>query len=94
MEYTKIMVIWHWFLTVTGVTDPTWYNWWSGIVGDFGLLGIFALGYKKLNCHVDGCRRIGLHHVGQYTVCRRHHPDTPKRVTMVHIIKAHKKENP
>ena len=53
------------------------YLFWSGIVGDFGLLGVFALAYRKLNCHQPGCWRMGHHghDNGKYHYCRRHHPD-------------------
>jgi len=87
----------HWFLYITGVTNLLWYNWWSGIVGDLALLGGFAMLYKKLNCHVRGCYRIGLHHVanGKYTTCIRHHPDMGKNhvITPEVVAKAHKQYN-
>lgn len=93
------MFLWHWLLQVTGTkinpaTGSSWYNWWSGFVGDLGILAGLVMFYKKVNCHVDGCRRIGLHHIagGKYVVCRVHHPDHKGgRITMKSIVKAHLK---
>jgi hypothetical protein len=58
------------------------YLFWSGIFSalpSFGVFGLVAGAYYKHNCHVQGCPRIGRHHVEgtPYVVCTRHHPDTP-----------------
>ena len=69
-----------------------WYGFWSGFGSDLGELAIILAIWKKLNCHVDGCKRIGLHHVagGHYIVCRRHHPDVSNAgVTVEHVHAAH-----
>lgn len=88
------LAMFHWFLTVTGSNNPsgTWYGWWSGFCGDLGLFAGITILYKKVNCHIDGCRRIGLHHVEgtPYIVCRKHHPQTPDKVTVEHVHAMHK----
>lgn len=71
------------FLHVLGIDSTTsrWYALWSGIVGDVGsfviLAGAFSM-FRKHNCHVKGCRRIGRFTVpnenGGYLVCAKHHP--------------------
>jgi hypothetical protein len=58
----------------------TAYLAWSGVLSDIaelaivgGLIGI----YRKHNCMIHGCWRIGRHPVEgtSYVTCRRHHPD-------------------
>lgn len=50
------------------------YQFWSGIGGDVFLLSPLVLLYHHLNCHEDGCWRLGHtdpeHH---RPACRRHH---------------------
>lgn len=67
------------------------YLFWSGCGSDLAYLSIFALAYRRLNCHTDRCRRIGLHKVSgtPYVTCRKHHPAIPQRVTAEHIAAAH-----
>lgn len=86
------MIVWRFLLYITGVTDLLWYNWWSGFWGGMSLFGMFVVAYRKLNCHVDGCRRIGVHRVAgtPFIVCRVHHPEVPDKITHEHIIKVHK----
>ena len=60
-----------------------WYAFWSGFGSDmteFLVLGGLYGMWRKHNCHVKGCWRIGRHAVQgtTYIVCRRHHPhDAP-----------------
>lgn len=52
------------------------YLFWSGILGDFGLLGVLTSTMRKHNCEVHRCWRIGRHRTDAgHAVCRKHHPD-------------------
>lgn len=88
-------MIFHWFLHLTGSdnTSGVWYGFWSGFGSD--LMEFTALGmlWRKLNCHVDGCHRIGLHHVDgtPYVTCRKHHPSVEDKITGERIAYAHHK---
>ncbi len=59
------------------------YLFYSGFGANFGELLIFGgliSMYRKHNCHVKGCWRIGHRTVAgtDHVVCRRHHPlDAP-----------------
>lgn len=75
---------------VLGLDNGVWYLFWSGI---FFVLVLFigqaanvAVTYRKHNCHVHGCWRMGRHPVEgtAYVVCRRHHPDG--HVTAGHVL--------
>lgn len=63
-----------------------WYLFWSGVCGDLVYLGVLTALYRHVNCHVDGCRRIGGHHVPgtSFKVCRKHHPTGGNTVEHVH----------
>jgi hypothetical protein len=37
-------------------------------------LGILIAGYRMLNCHQTGCRRLGRFGHGHLRLCHRHHP--------------------
>lgn len=101
-ENNPVSGIWHWILNFTGTHIPStgsqWYNFWSGFGSDIGEVviigGVWSL-YRKHNCHVKGCWRIGKHAVDgtPYIVCATHHPDVPtKGVTaeqMATMGKAH-----
>lgn len=72
--------------SVLGISNPIgpWYNFWSGFGSDLAIFAsVFAVSYntfRKHNCHVKGCWRIGLHPVRgtDHIVCRKHHPnDSP-----------------
>lgn len=75
--------MWHWLLVFFGVDNEAGrgYAFWSGIgsdIGEIALIGLLYQNVRKHNCHVKGCPRIGRHHIGDYIVCRRHHPtDAP-----------------
>lgn len=67
------------------------YDFWSGPAGPFiTLLGFTTLitgAWHRLNCHTDGCWRIGRFHVagGQFLVCGKHHTAVtghPSRLTV------------
>lgn len=90
------MILWHWFLTVTGSnnTAGTWYGFWSGFAGDLFLFGGIITIYKKHNCHVHNCWRIGKHPVEgtPYTTCKKHHPGIQYGdVSVKQIHEAHSK---
>lgn len=87
----------HWFLHATGadnVSGPQ-YGFWSGFGSDLGEFAILVTLWKRLNCHVDGCWRIAIHHVPgtPYTTCRKHHPTIGSSVTADHVREAHHKAN-
>lgn len=86
----------HWLLHITGIDDVSgyWYGFWSGIGSDITEFTTLGIIWHRLNCHVDGCYRIGLHHVmgTPYITCRKHHPDIPKHVSHNHIKSVFKKE--
>lgn len=70
------------FLTFLGTTNGSgrWYLWWSGIFSDVTIFFAVLVFYRKHNCHVHRCPRIGSHAAVdangvQHIVCRRHHPD-------------------
>lgn len=88
----------HWFLHLIGAdnTSGLQYGFWSGFgsdIGEFVLIGGVIGAYRKHNCHVKGCWRIGLHPVEgtPYITCRKHHPSIPSKVTSEHISLMHHK---
>ncbi len=97
---------WWWFQNFTGTNitpaqvsngGSHQYNFWSGFGSDISELlilgGIIQL-YRKHNCHVKGCWRVGKYPVEgtPYIVCKKHHPATPSGdITMAHIKFLHRK---
>ena len=90
----------HWLLHVLGVDDVSgrWYGFWSGFGSDLGEVaiigGLFTV-YRRHNCEVHGCWRLGRHATaaGQH-VCRKHHPDgqlTAESVSAAHHLYLGKK---
>lgn len=76
--------------------DNWWYNFWSGFGGDLLYVGILYSLYRKFNCHIQHCPRIGLHKVKNtpYVLCRKHHPATPKgSVSLKHVHHLYKLRN-
>lgn len=72
---------------VLGLDDPSggWYLWWSGPCADLGLLGGALTLYRRHNCEIAGCPRLGRHITAAgHRVCRTHHPDGPLTVSDVH----------
>lgn len=72
----------HWL----GLDNPSGpiYLFWSGpfsALPSFGVVGLLAGLYRKHNCHVRRCWRLGHHRLDgtEWTVCRLHHPDLPNR---------------
>lgn len=70
------------FLTFLGTTNGggRWYLWWSGMFGNLTIFAAVALFYRRHNCHIHGCWRLGRHtsvdvNGVEYLVCKRHHPD-------------------
>jgi hypothetical protein len=76
----------HDILNVLGVTDGggRWYLWWSGMFSNLTIFAGMVVFYRKHNCHVHGCLRIGTHKAvdangTEHMVCRTHHPDLAKK---------------
>lgn len=102
------MSIWGWVIHVTGadygLVPGRWsyYGFWSGIGSDFGELTVLAavLGlFRRHNCHVRGCWRLGRHLLAdeaagvEYRVCARHHPRAPDRgLTRAHLRLVHARD--
>ncbi len=84
----------HWFLHITGAdnTSGVWYGFWSGFGSDLLEFTIVGTVWRKLNCHIKGCYRIGLHKVEgtPYITCKRHHPGIyVNSITAKHIKAEH-----
>lgn len=88
---------WTWLGHFTGTSDESGpgYGFFSGIGSDIGeivLIGAIAQVVRHHTCHQKGCRRIGMHRVGDspYRVCVRHHPDMDtKNISAEHISHRH-----
>jgi hypothetical protein len=70
------------FLTFLGVTNGSgrWYLWWSGFFANVTIFTAVIVFYRRHNCRVHGCPRLGSHPAAdqkgvQHVVCRHHHPD-------------------
>ena len=50
---------------------------WVELASTITLIAFVIGVYKHLECHVDGCHRIGRFQHGHYKLCRTHHPDVP-----------------
>jgi hypothetical protein len=75
--------------------DPDGYNFVSGPLADITLLGGAYAIYRRHNCHVKGCWRIGRHPVAgtDHIVCRKHHPQdspTAEQVLADHVAAQHR----
>jgi hypothetical protein len=88
----------HWAAYWLGLDDPNGpvYLFYSGLGSDlteFGILLALFQWYRKSQCHVTGCHKLGLHHVEgtPFVTCRRHHPD--EALTAEHVKAAHRKAN-
>lgn len=67
------------------------YLFWSGAAADISELailgGLFSI-YRRHQCEVAGCLRLGRHTTAaQHVVCRRHHPDD--HLTAEAVVAAH-----
>jgi hypothetical protein len=77
---------------LVGTDGEEFYNLWSGLGADIGQLVLLggAIGlYRKHNCHVKGCWRIGKQQVvgTSWVVCHKHHPEghpSAEQVAQVH----------
>jgi hypothetical protein len=78
----------HWLAHVLGADYGlpyghfSFYDFESGSGSDLGevaIVGGLLSVYRRHNCHVHGCWRVGRHKVAgtDHVVCRRHHPDDP-----------------
>jgi hypothetical protein len=77
----------HLLLHVLGLDDASgrWYLWWSGIGANLGYLAIVGSLYRRHNCEITGCPRLGRHtSAAGHLLCRRHHPDGPLTVKAAH----------
>lgn len=75
--------LWH----VLGIDDPggRWYLWWSGIGADLGYLALPVVLYRRHNCEIRGCPRLGRHSsAAGARLCRRHHPEGHLTVERAH----------
>lgn len=89
--------MWFTLLHLFGVeprNTSTAYNFWSGIGSDLGELGIITglvTVYRKHNCHVYRCWRVGKMAVPgtPYVVCHRHHPAVDAPITSQVVLDAH-----
>lgn len=70
------------------------YQFWSGIGSDFGELTLvtavivsFITAYRHIECHRDGCHRLGRFTHGHLKLCHVHHPLTPDdgKITDAHV---------
>lgn len=72
-----------------------WYGFWSGAGSDMSYLTApvtlciaLAAWYRRNNCEVHTCWRLGRHDtLAGHTVCRRHHPDD--KLTHQDVLDAH-----
>lgn len=79
-------------------STPWTYQLYSGFLPALTVVSLVTLlagAWRHLNCHVDGCPRIGRYPVagGRFKVCRAHHPDEEVRsrsVSHLHILTAHR----
>lgn len=76
----------HW-LGLDNASGPIYLT-WSGAGGDLGeltILGGLAAIYRRHNCEVHGCWRLGRHKTAAgHAVCRAHHPDDHLTAERVH----------
>jgi len=66
--------VWHAILHALTADSGHFYGPTSGWLGLLTYLGAPAVLFRKHNCHVRRCWRLGHHPAGDYLVCRRHHP--------------------
>lgn len=61
------------------------------IVASLGFSGAIVGVWRHVNCHVEGCPRVGRYGVEgtPYKVCKPHHPTVPDTITAEHIAAAH-----
>ena len=81
---------WHLNHPLTGAG----YQSWSGILSDVGeltLVGTLVVGimgaYRHVECHQEGCHRLGRFPHGHLRLCHVHHPEVPSdgKINRKHI---------
>ena len=83
----------HLLIHVLGLDDPggRWYLWWSGIAADASELAIFGglfSVYRRHQCEVQRCWRLGRHQTAaRHMTCRHHHPED--HLTAEAVLAAH-----
>jgi hypothetical protein len=70
------------------------YAFWSGIGSDVGeatiiasIVGSAAMAYRHIECHQEGCHRLGRFRHGHLKLCHVHHPLVPNdgKITQAHV---------
>ncbi len=90
--------VWWWVEVHTGTVNESgpWYGFFSGFgsdIGEVAIIGGLVTVYRRHNCEVHGCWRIGRHQTaGGHHVCRRHHPDD--HLTHQDVLDAHATARP
>jgi hypothetical protein len=84
-----------WFEALYYPESSRWYAANSSIGGDSAIIGSvitgFLLYWHHVNCHVDGCKKIGKPvHGTSHRACRSHHPHRQGIVTAESIAHAAK----
>lgn len=84
----------HFFLHILGIdTQQSYYydfaSGWGPKILELGV--IVFLWYWHNQCHYHLCMRIGRYPLGHHKLCKRHHPDTPTRVTENYVKGLHKR---
>jgi hypothetical protein len=96
--------IYEWFLYFSGINYPPMAIWWGGLGSCLGYITVFGLAWRHLNCHADGCKRLGVReheHDGQKVkLCRRCHrhvtgekPHTREEMRIRHAAKKSEMSN-
>ncbi len=59
----------------------------SEVLMDVTLLTLLGGLYRHVECHQQGCRRLGRFPHGHLRLCARHHPNVPSdgKITQQHI---------
>lgn len=91
-----ITLLWRWIEVHTGTVNEggPYYGFWSGFgsdIGEVAIIGGLLSVFRKHNCHVKGCLRIGKHPVEGtgFIVCAKHHPAIHDTVTYESVRSAH-----
>lgn len=80
----------HTIAHVLGIDNASgyWYLWWSGAGADLGILGALIGLFRRMNCEVHHCWRLGSHATAAgHRVCRKHHP--MDKLTPAAVAEAH-----
>lgn len=76
-----------WLRHVMGLDNASggWYLFHSGIGGRLAVLAPMLLVWRRFNCEIAGCHRIGRHKsAADHMLCRKHHPDDHLTVDRAH----------